>query len=277
MMRRACVIGWPVSHSRSPLIHTYWLRSLGIEGEYVRQPVEPGAAGRFLAELRERGFVGCNVTIPHKEAAFAALDDVTPIGRALAGVNTVWLEGSRLIGTSTDGEGFLANLDERTPGWSAAPGPAVVLGAGGAAKAIVWSLRERGFAPIAVVNRSLSRAEDLAKQFGPFIRADRWERLPELLRNAALLVNATSLGMAGQPPLSVPIEALPAHALVTDIVYTPLSTDLLRAARSRGLVTVDGLGMLMHQAVPGFERWFGRRPTVTDELRALLVADIEAR
>lgn len=273
-MRRACVIGWPVAHSRSPLIHNYWLRTLAIEGEYVLQPVEPGRAADFLHRLGEQGFVGCSVTIPHKEAAFAAIDVATPIAEALGSVNTIWLEGGRLHGTSTDGEGFIANLDWQAPGWSEHPGPAVVLGAGGSSRAIASALKERGIGPIFVVNRTLARAEEMVERFGAGLRAAGWDRLPALLRDATLLVNATSLGMTGQPPLDLPIASLPATALVADIVYAPLETALLRAARARGLVAVDGLGMLMHQAVPAFERWFGRRPAVTAELRALVVADL---
>jgi shikimate dehydrogenase len=271
----ACVIGWPVKHSRSPVIHRFWLRELGLPGDYVIQPVEPERIERFLAEFSASGYVGSNVTVPHKEAAFAAVAEMDAAARAMGAVNTLWLEGGRLIGSNTDGFGFLANLDQAAPGWAASGGAAIVLGAGGAARAVIFALRERGLAPIHVVNRTLSRAEALAERFGPTVRPAGWEALPRLLPEAAVLVNTTTLGMTGEPPLTIDLAPLKKNALVTDIVYLPLETPLLAMAKRAGLKTVDGLGMLLHQAVPGFERWFGKRPTVTPALRAAVLATMD--
>ncbi|BCP55795.1 shikimate dehydrogenase (NADP(+)) [Kaistia sp. 32K] len=270
----ACVIGWPVKHSRSPIIHRHWLAELGLAGDYVRHPVEPENAAAFFAGFADGPFIGCNVTVPHKEVAFASVDQADAVASALGAVNTVWLENGKLVGSNTDAEGFIANLDQRAPGFDANPGPAIVLGAGGAARAVIWALKARGFAPIHVVNRTRDRAEAMAERFGSEIRPAGWDDLPRLLPQATLLVNTTSLGMEGQPPLVIDLGAARDDLFVTDIVYTPLETPLLSIARARGLKTVDGLGMLLHQAAPGFERWFGRRPTVTPELRALILADM---
>ena len=269
-----CLVGWPARHSRSPVIHRFWLRQYGIAGDYVIHPVEPEKIAAFFAGFADGPFVGCNVTVPHKEAAFAAVDEIEPAGRAVGSVNTVWRAGRKLLGTSTDGIGFLANLDEGAPGWDVEAGPAVVLGAGGAAGAVVWALRERRFAPIHVVNRNVGRAEALAARFGEAVRPAGWEALPGLLADARVLVNSTSLGMEGQPPLAIDLVSLRHDCLVTDIVYVPLETGLLAAARARGLRTVDGLGMLLHQAAPGFARWFGRMPEVTPELRRAVLRDM---
>lgn len=273
-MPTACVIGWPVKHSRSPIIHRHWLSELRLAGDYVRHPVEPEHAAAFFADFAQGPFVGCNVTVPHKEVAFASVDHADAVATALGAVNTVWLENGRLLGSNTDAEGFVANLDHLAPGFDANPGEAIVLGAGGAARAVIWALKARGFAPIHVINRTRDRAEAMAERFGSDVRAAGWENLPALLPNASLLVNTTSLGMEGQPPLVIDLAAARDDLLVTDIVYIPLETPLLKAARARGLKTVDGLGMLLHQAVPGFERWFGRRPVVTPELRRLILADM---
>ncbi len=274
MLRTACIIGWPVAHSRSPLIHRTWLRQFGIDGDYIRAAVEPERFDAFLAAFAENGFVGGNVTIPHKERAFALVAEADPVAAALGAVNTLWLEGDRLFGANTDAYGFLANLDQQAPGWDAAGGPALVLGAGGAARAVLWGLAARGFSPVTVVNRTFHRALALAQRLGEPVRAAEWEKFEALSAGAAILVNTTSLGMAGQPPLDLPLNRLPPHALVTDLVYAPLETPLLTAARLRGLRAVDGLGMLLHQAVPGFERWFGVRPEVTPGLRQRVIADL---
>jgi shikimate dehydrogenase len=272
----ACIIGWPVAHSRSPVIHRYWLKELGIAGDYVRQPVEPEKIAAYLAAFADSGYVGGNVTVPHKEAAFAAVAEADDAARAIGAVNTLWLADGRLLGANTDAFGFLANLDEATPGWDRHGGAAVVLGAGGAARAVIWALLKRGFAPIRLVNRTLSRADALAGRFGSEVEATDWRDLPKALAGAALLVNTTSLGMSNNPPLEIDLAPLSADALVTDIVYVPLETPLLAAARARGLAAVDGLGMLLHQAVPGFERWFGRRPIVSAGLRAAVLQTMAA-
>lgn len=280
-MRRAFVCGHPIAHSRSPKIHGYWLGKYGIAGSYEAIDVAPENAANFFATLEERGFAGGNVTIPHKEAAFAAAVRRDEAAESIGAVNTLWFEDGALCGGNTDAEGFAANLDERAPGWAKA-GAAVVLGAGGAARAVIQALKERGFADIRVTNRTAARAVELADRFGEGVSAHSTAATGELLADAGLLVNTTALGMAGKAradaladELPANPEMLPRHAIVTDIVYVPLETPLLKAARECGLKTVDGLGMLLHQAAPGFERWFGRRPEVTEELRAMIVADME--
>lgn len=280
---RAFVIGWPIAHSRSPLIHTYWLKTLGLAGSYERIAVRPEALAEFLQNFSGQGYVGGNVTIPHKEAAFARCAKTTPIAARLQAVNTLWMEGGDLSGDNTDVEGFLASLDADAPCWDKACGKAVVLGAGGAARAIVAGLIGRGIAQLTIINRTKTRGEDLvalakslANTMAPklSIALDDYAGLPKHLEAADLFVNTTSLGMAKQPPLAIDLTTLPADALVADIVYVPLETELLKAARARGLKTSGGLGMLLHQAVPGFERWFGVRPQVTAELRGLIENDI---
>jgi shikimate dehydrogenase len=272
--RRACVVGWPIAHSRSPLIHSFWLRTLGIDGEYGKVAVPPENFLSFAKRLGEDGLVGANVTLPHKEAAFAACDRLTGDAADLGAVNTLWLEDGKLCGDNTDVAGFLANLDDQAAGWRGRTRSAIVLGAGGAARAIVHGLLSVGLEEIAILNRTVDRAERLAAQFGRKARAEAWGALPTRLGGADLLVNTTSLGMVGQPDLAIDLDTLPAQAIVADIVYTPLATTLLQSARQRGLATVEGLGMLLHQAAPGFERWFGVRPQVTPELRSLIEADI---
>ena len=271
----ACVIGWPVKHSRSPVIHRYWLSELGLDGDYVIQPVEPQRIAGFFAGFQSSGFVGCNVTVPHKEAAFAAVARREPAAEETGALNTIWIEDGRLVGTNTDPEGFLANLDEEAPGWDGTAGPAVVLGAGGAARAIVWALVRRGFAPVTVVNRTRERAAALAGRFGAPVAAAGWDSLPRLLGEARVLVNTTTLGMHGQPALAIDVARLPPDAVVSDLVYVPMETPLMTAAAACGLRAVGGLGMLLHQAVPGFAQWFGRRPAVTAELRARVRQSIE--
>lgn len=273
-MRRACVIGHPVGHSRSPLIHRHWLDVLGLSGAYDRIDVPPDELAAFLTEFGARGYVGGNVTVPHKEAVFRQLGRLSEAAQAMAAVNTLWFDGAILAGDNTDAAGFLANLDASVPGWSDRLGRAVVLGAGGAARAVAHALRGRGVAEIRLANRDRARAEALAGRLRPAAAVWPWADRGEALGGAGLLVNTTLLGMAGQPPLGLDLAALPAHAIVHDIVYVPLATPLLTSARARGLRTVDGLGMLLHQAVPGFERWFGIRPRVTPDLRALIEADI---
>lgn len=270
----ACIIGWPVRHSRSPLIHRYWLSHYGIEGDYVPQPVEREAAEAFFAAFRSGPYIGGNVTVPHKEIAFAMVGRRDGVAEALGAANTLYFEGDVLVGANTDAPGFLANLHQNAPGFASLGGPAIVLGAGGAARAVVWALQTRGFSPVHVVNRTRARAEALVDRLGDPVRAAGWEDLPALLPDASILVNTTSLGMEGEPPLEIDLGPASDDLLVTDIVYVPLVTPLLERAKARGLQTVDGLGMLLHQAAPGFERWFGRRPEVTEELRQLVIADM---
>ncbi|MGQ3671340.1 shikimate dehydrogenase [Xanthobacter sp. TB0136] len=274
MIRRACVTGHPVAHSRSPLLHGYWLKTIGLSGVYVREDVPPEQAAGFYRNLAEHGYVGCNVTIPNKEIAFSALDEADETAAALGAANTLWIEGGKLHGSNTDGYGFLANLDECAQDWDKSRGTVLVLGAGGASRAIIHALVSRGFGRIYLANRTLSRAEAVARPYPAIVQPRDFADVPALLQEADVLVNCTSLGMKGSEPLDLDLSALPEHAVVTDIVYVPLLTPLLERAQARGLRIVDGLGMLLHQGVPGFERWFGVRPQVTDELRATLVADI---
>lgn len=271
---RAFVVGHPIKHSRSPMIHGYWLKRYGIAGSYEAIDVAPEDFAAFASALGTDGFRGGNVTIPHKEAAFQAVVRRDESAEAIGAVNTLWLEDGRLCGGNTDAYGFAANLDEHSSGW-AQNRPAVVLGAGGAARAVIHALKQRGIEDIRIVNRTFARAQELRDSFGNGISAHSPAETEDLLGDTGLLVNTTSLGMEGGGQLQVDTALLPSHAIVMDIVYAPLETPLLAAARQNGLKTVDGLGMLLHQAVPGFERWFGRRPEVTAELRALIVADLD--
>ena len=247
-----------------------------LSGSYEKFAVRPGEFRQFAARIGEDGFVGANVTVPHKEAAFDVCDRRTPVAEALGAVNTLWRQDGRLWGDNTDVAGFLANMDESASGWAERGKLAVVIGAGGASRGIVYALISRGFERIAVVNRTQARAEALAAHFGDPATAVPWAGLATELRDADLLVNASTLGMVGQPPISVDLSALPAHAVVADAVYVPLRTPLIEAASARGLRTVEGLGMLLHQAAPAFARWFGTRPVVTAALRALVEAEVIA-
>jgi shikimate dehydrogenase len=270
---RAFVCGHPVAHSRSPLIHRHWLSTFGIDGSYDRIDVAPVDVRAFFVGLAANGFVGGNVTVPHKEAAFASVLRRDGEAEAVGAVNTLWLEDGDLCGGNTDAIGFAANLDERAPTWRGRD-VAVLLGAGGAARAVVHAVLAAGYGRVEIVNRTPARAQDLADLFGGKVFAHGQDAIGRLLPAADLLVNTTSLGMDGEGSLPADVERLPDRALVTDIVYVPLRTPLLDAAARRGLDIVDGLGMLLHQAVPGFERWFGRRPTVTAQLRDLVIADL---
>ena len=270
----AGVVGHPIKHSRSPIIHGYWLEKFGIHGRYDRYDVKPEEFAHFVKTLSEQGLQGVNVTIPHKEAAFLALDEATDRAKRLKVANTLWIENGKLWGDNTDIVGFLANLDHGHPGWDRTAKNALILGAGGAARAIIAGLQERNVEHITLVNRTFERAADLALHSGMNVHPEDWNTLPTLLESTNLLINTTSLGMSGQPDLDLSLDPLPKDALVTDIVYVPLETDLLKQARMRGNPVVDGLGMLLHQAVPGFEHWFGQRPTVTAELRRLVEDNI---
>jgi shikimate dehydrogenase len=275
-MRKAFVVGHPIRHSRSPLIHGHWLAEHGLPGAYERLDVPPEAFLGFLDGVRAGSHAGGNVTLPHKEAAFRAVDVATERARRLGAVNTLWVEEGRLHGDITDGEGFCANLDEAVgPGWTREVRTALLLGAGGAARAVAGGLVDRGVARVLVANRTAERAAEVAALAPDRVAALPWADRAAALAGVDLLVNTTSLGLAGQPPLDLPLDALPPIAIVADIVYVPLETPLLAAARARGLRAVDGLGMLLHQAAPGFERWFGVRPRVTPALRRLVEADIE--
>jgi shikimate dehydrogenase len=270
--RAACLIGWPAAHSRSPLIHHYWLRKLGIEGGYSIEAIPPEGFAEFVQHLSGHGFVGANVTLPHKERALA-LTVPDARARAVGAANTLWYEDGELRSTNTDIEGFVDNLDACAKGWDAT-GDALVLGAGGSSRAVVYGLIERGIKRVHLANRTMERARALADQFGNSVQAIAWDAINEVLPRAGLLVNTTSLGMHGQPALELDVALLPSQAIVADLVYVPLETELLMAARERGLKTADGLGMLLHQAVRGFELWFGQRPEVTPELRTLVEADL---
>ena len=270
--RAACIIGWPVEHSRSPLIHNYWLKTYRIPSEYRREAVPPDQFRAFVQSLAARGYAGANVTVPHKEAALA-WSQPDDRAQAVGAANTLWFDGV-LRSTNTDVEGFLDNLDASAPGWDRGLGKAVVLGAGGAARAVVYALLERGVDHVVVANRTQRRAEALRERFGARVHPARWDERNAALDDAALVVNTTTLGMAGQPDLSIEVGRLPGHSVVADLVYAPLITPLVRSVRARGLRTADGLGMLMHQAVRGFLLWFGKKPEVTAELRALLEADL---
>lgn len=270
--RAACVVGWPIAHSRSPLIHNYWLKRYGIAGEYRREAVPPEQFAAFVTSLAARGYVGANVTVPHKEAALA-LSRPDDRAKAVGAANTLWLDGGVLRSTNTDVEGFLDNLDASAPQWDHGLASAVVLGAGGAAHAVVYGLIGRGVGRIVIVNRTRSRAEVLRERFGSRVHVADWGDAAALA-DTGLLVNATTLGMTGQPQLPIDVAQLPDQTVVADLVYVPLRTPLLRAARDRGLRTADGLGMLLHQAVRGFALWFGKTPEVTGELRALVEADL---
>ena len=273
---KAFVIGHPVAHSRSPLIHGHWLAEHAIAGFYGRIDVPPPELERFVASFAEQGFAGGNVTVPHKEAVLRHVDAVSDVARRLGAVNTLSLRpDGRILGHNTDGAGFLANLDEALgTDWDRETGTALVIGAGGAARAVVVALLDRGFGRILVANRTRDRTDELVALGPDRIRAVDWRDLTAATAEAGLLVNTTSLGMSGQPPLDLSVMGLPERAIVTDIVYVPLVTPLLAAAAARGLRTVGGLGMLLHQAVPGFASWFGTTPAVTAELRAAIEADI---
>jgi shikimate dehydrogenase len=269
------VIGWPVTHSLSPRLHGFWLEQHGIDGAYVPLGVAPEHLERALEALPLLGFAGANVTVPHKERALAALDRATPIARRIGAVNTVIVRpDGRLLGTNTDAFGFLENLRGRAPGWRAAAGPAVVLGAGGAARAVLAALIDAGVPEVRLANRHRARAEAIAAALGGPVRIVSWDERAAATAGAALLVNTTTLGMAGQGALELDLALLPPAAIVADIVYRPLITPLLAAAAARGNAIVDGLGMLLHQARPGFAAWFGAEPEVTDALRAAMLREL---
>jgi len=270
-MKKAFVTGWPIHQSKSPMLHGFWLKHYGLEGSYEAVGVEPENFEKFLNDLISSEFAGGNVTLPHKEVAFAKVDQLDDAAAAIGAVNTLWLENEKLCGGNTDAYGFSANMDQFAPEWRNGK-KAIVMGAGGAARAIIYAILEAGFDEVHIVNRTYERAENLAKLFGEKCQAHKWDELPALLSGTDFIVNTTSIGMAGSDASMMPdLATLPKSAIVTDIVYTPLETPFLKSANELGLKTVDGLGMLLHQAVPGFEKWFGIRPEVTDELREYIL------
>ncbi|HET8973776.1 MAG TPA: shikimate dehydrogenase [Pseudolabrys sp.] len=270
--KAVCVIAWPAGHSRSPLIHNYWINQHKLDAEYRREAVPPDKFAGFVENLRGNGYIGANITVPHKEAALAA-SEPDDRARAVGAANTLWYDDGTLRSTNTDVEGFLANLDVAAPGWDRGLETAVVLGAGGGARAVVFALLQREVGRVYVINRTRDRAQALKKKFGAPVQLAGWNETTGLLGGAGILVNTTTLGMVGQPPLEINLRC-PASLVVADLVYAPLETGLLASARARGLRTADGLGMLLHQAVRGFQLWFGVRPEVTPELRAMVEADL---
>lgn len=274
-MTHAFVAGHPIGHSRSPLIHRYWLDEFRLAGAYEPIDVEPGQFRDFIRKLPESRWIGGNVTIPHKELAYEAVDRRDAAAEAIGAVNTVWMEAGKILGANTDAYGFAANLDDQTHGWRDGE-RALVIGAGGASRAVLNALVQAGFSHIDLANRTVSRAAALEAQFGPTVRSAPIGSIPSLAAKADLIVNTTPMGMAGRQALDLDFAHVPDNAIAADIVYVPLRTPFLAAAGSRGLRTADGLGMLLHQAVPGFERWFGKKPTVTRALYQHIVADIEA-
>ncbi|WBU63828.1 shikimate dehydrogenase [Paracoccus aerodenitrificans] len=264
----AGVLGWPIAHSRSPLVHGHWLDRYGLEGGYIPLPVHPDNLENVLKTLPKMGFVGVNVTIPHKEAALRLSDSLTDRAALIKAANTlIFREDGKIHADNTDGYGFLANLLQEAPDWRPDQGPAAVIGAGGAARAVVASLLESGVPELRITNRTRLRADQIRAEFGAKVVVYDWAQAGNMLEGAHTAINATSMGMTGKAPLPVPLDALAPETLVTDLVYTPLMTDFLKEAQQRGCMVVDGLGMLLHQAVPGFERWFGQRPEVDEELR----------
>jgi shikimate dehydrogenase len=271
-MATVYLFGHPVAHSLSPAMHNAAFLALGLPHRYETRDVEPDRLEDFVDALRKDDVLGANVTIPHKERALA-LTQPDERARSVGAANTLWYDGGELHSTNTDIEGFINNLDACAPGWDGAT-DVLVLGAGGSSRAVVFGLLERGIKHVHLANRTIDRARALADQFGGNVDPVAWDAIGDLLPRAGLLVNTTSLGMHGQPALEIDVNLLPSHAVVADLVYVPLETPLLSAARGRGLKVADGLGMLLHQAVRGFELWFGRRPEVTSELRDLVVADL---
>jgi shikimate dehydrogenase len=269
----AGVMGWPVAHTRSPAIHNHWIAKYGLKGAYVQLPVQPERLEAAIRGLAALGFAGCNVTVPHKESAMRFMDELHPAARRVAAINTIVVQpDGRLLGMNNDGAGYIQSLRDADATWRGDAGPALVLGAGGAARAIVVALLDEGAPELRITNRTLERAQALADDFGDRVKVVPWAERNEAMAGVSLLVNTTSLGMHGQAPLDVALDALPLEAMVSDAVYIPLETPLLADARMRGHRTVNGLGMLLNQARPAFQSWFGVLPEVTPELRAAVEA-----
>ena len=268
----AGVIGAPIAHSRSPILHGYWLKKYGIRGEYIPMEISQADLAEVIRALPKAGFVGVNVTIPHKETVLALADLVTDRAALIGAANTlIFRKDGKLHADNTDGYGFIENLRQGAPNWEPRSGPAAVIGGGGAARAVVASLLEVGAPEVRLSNRTRARADALREEFGAKVTVYEWVQAGNMLEGAATVVNASSLGMVGKPEFRIPLDALPSTAVVTDLVYTPLETTFLRHAAEMGATTVDGLGMLLHQAAPGFERWFGQRPEVDDALRQVML------
>lgn len=278
-MIKAGVVGWPIHHSRSPLIHGYWLEQHGIAGSYEKLAIAPEEFAGFVRSLHENEYAGCNVTIPHKEAAFSLADNVSEEARAVGAANLLWLQDGRVMASNTDTFGFVESLDKVSPGWRDVSGHRLVLGAGGAARAIIYGLLQSGPSPVVLTNRTRQRAQEIAQSLaadGERIRVIDWDERQSAIAGAGLVVNTTSLGMSGNPALEIELSYAPPDCVVADIVYSPLETSLLSQARNRELRAVDGLWMLLYQAVPSFEAWFGVRPEVTRELRQMVEDDLIA-
>jgi shikimate dehydrogenase len=276
-MKKACVIGWPISHSRSPIIHNHWIAQHRLDAVYERIPVSPENLESFLRSMADNGYAGCNVTIPHKERAFAIVNHVDDTAIRIGSINTIWLHDGNLHATSTDGMGFCTNVEQTVTGFSFRDSIVTMIGAGGSSRPIINEMLNRGAAEITLANRTLARAEDVQKVFGAKVRAIALENLDTALPRTDLLINTTSIGLGSDTEFPADINLLPDNAIVADIVYVPLETALLKKAKARGLRTVGGLGMLLHQAVSGFEKWFGITPQVTPELFALVAADITGK
>jgi shikimate dehydrogenase len=271
--RVACVMGWPAKQSRSPKLHGYWIKRYNIDGDYRVAEIPPEEFPAFVQSLAKNGYVGGNVTMPHKDVAFA-LSEPDERAHAVGAANTLWLDNGKLRATNTDVEGFIGALDVNAPGWDRNTDTAIVLGAGGASRAVICGLIERGIKTIHVVNRTAAKAAAAKERFGSAVHPATWDDVPRLLKGAKLLINASSLGMKGQPELKIDLSPMAKDAVVADIVYVPLKTKLLEAAQQRGFKTSDGLDMLLYQAVRGFTLWFGKKPEVTKELRDMLAADV---
>ena len=275
-MRNAFVIGWPIAHSLSPVLHQFWISQHGIDATYEKIPVEPQNLPAFLAGFAAEGYQGGNITLPHKEEAFELCKKVDADAKAIGAANTVWMENGFLCGANTDSYGFSKNLDDHVPGWDNV-GAVLVLGAGGAARAVIHAVLERKIPKIYLANRTIRRAEDLAAHFGSAVVPCRLKDVSVHLGKTTLIINTTSLGMVGQDPLDINLADALSQTIVTDLVYTPLETPLLAQARKLGLRTVDGLGMLLHQAVPGFHKWFGIEPQVDQALRRHVLEELAKR
>jgi shikimate dehydrogenase len=269
----AGVMGWPVAHTRSPAIHNHWIAQHGLKGAYVQLPVQPDRLETAIRGLAALGFAGCNVTVPHKVSAMQFMDELHPTARRVAAINTIVVQpDGRLLGMNNDGAGYIQSLRDADATWRGDAGPALVLGAGGAARAIVVALLDEGVPELRITNRTLERAQELAKDFGDRVKVVPWTQRNAAMAGASLLVNTTTLGMHGQAPLDVALDALPQTAMVSDAIYIPLETPLLTQARLRGHRTVNGLGMLLNQARPAFQSWFGVLPEITPELRGAVQA-----